>query len=123
MKKFIIAGICVVAVAVTCACVYGSINTRRESIVKEVTIEAGTPIELDDFLTEPLTDCGFFTDVTGIDTSVPGSYGIVIKFSDFGIEFHQDAVYLGALLRKELAYLVVRLHRRHRFYEQRSPGG
>ena len=92
MKKFIIAGLCVVAVAVTCACVYGSINTRRESIVKEVTIEAGTPIELDDFLTEPLTDCGFFTDVTGIDTSVPGSYGIVIKFSDFGKEFHQDAV-------------------------------
>ena len=92
MKKSIIAGVCIIAVAVPCACIYGSINSRRESIVREVTIEAGTAIELDAFLTEPLTDCGFYTDITGIDTSVPGSYGIVIKFSDFGKEFHQDTV-------------------------------
>ncbi len=92
MKKILIAGVCVVAVAASCACAYGHVNMRRECILNEVTIETGSAIDLNAFLTEPLEDCGFYTDVSAIDTSVPGSYGVVIKFSDFGKEFHQEAV-------------------------------
>ena len=72
--------------------VFDHIQDQRAKINTEVTIETGSQITLDDFLSGDINQAGFFTDITGIDTTVPGSYGLVIKFEDFGREFHQDVV-------------------------------
>jgi hypothetical protein len=87
-------GIGVLAVCLACGgfYVFSHIQEQRDKIVTEVTIETGTGISIDDFLSGEVKNAGFFTDVTGIDTAVPGSYGLIIKFEDFGREFHQDVV-------------------------------
>ena len=72
--------------------VFHDIEQTRELILPEVTIETGTPVVLDSFLADPVEGAAFYTDISSIDTSVPGSYGIVISFTDFGREFHKDAV-------------------------------
>ena len=63
-------------------------HIEKSRIVKTVTIETGTPIEFCDFLYEPVPDSGFVTDVTAIDTTVPGSYKLRIKFW----KFRQDVI-------------------------------
>lgn len=72
--------------------VVNHIEKERAKINTEVTIETGSQIILDDFLSADVDQAAFFTDITGIDTNVPGSYGLIIKFEDFGREFHQDVV-------------------------------
>ena len=92
-KKIIIPiAICCLSIAFTGGYVYNRINRGRSVIVPEVTIETGSEIKLEDFLTEPMPECGFYTDITSIDTTVPGSYSLVLKFDDLGREFHQNVV-------------------------------
>lgn len=45
-------------------------------IIKEVTIETGSAVTLESFFTEPVEDSYFVTDISQIDTSHPGTYGI-----------------------------------------------
>ena len=92
-KKIIIPiAICCLSIAFTGGYVYNRINRERSVIVPEVTIETGSEIKLEDFLTDPMPECGFYTDITSIDTTVPGSYSLVLKFDDLGREFHQNVV-------------------------------
>lgn len=72
--------------------VVNHIQTERAKINTEVTIETGSQIVLENFLREPVNNAGFYTDISGIDTGVPGSYALQISFEDFGREFHQEAV-------------------------------
>lgn len=57
---------------------------QYRKIIKEVTVESGSPVSLDMFFTEVLPDSYFITDISRIDTSVPASYQLYIgvwKFS------------------------------------------
>lgn len=68
------------------------ISNKRDCIYKRVDIELGTGILLDYFLKEPLENAAIHTDISGIDTKIPGSYGLVISFEDFGKTFYEDVV-------------------------------
>ncbi|MBQ7274089.1 MAG: transglutaminase domain-containing protein [Clostridiales bacterium] len=93
-KGVIRIGLVSLAAVLACGGVYvmHDIQKQRGNILKEITLETGSPVVLEDFLKAPVDGARFYTDITEIDTSVPGSYGIIISFTDFGREFHQDAV-------------------------------
>ena len=55
-------------------------------IVRNVTIETGSAISLDDFFNEPIDGSYFVTDVSLIDTSHPGTYGITLHAGRFDTE-------------------------------------
>lgn len=46
---------------------------------EQVTIETGTPVTIDLFVTEDVPGCSFITDVSLIDNMVPGTYGLRVK--------------------------------------------
>ncbi|MBP3809666.1 MAG: transglutaminase domain-containing protein [Clostridiales bacterium] len=58
-------------------------NTQSDKILPSVTIETGTPIVFESFLKEPVESSRFITDVSGIDTNVPGSYQLTVGFWRF----------------------------------------
>ena len=64
------------------------VNVESHKIYREVTIETGTPIKFEYFFAEPVPDSHFYTDVSGIDTNVPGSYKLIIEYG----KFRQDVV-------------------------------
>jgi len=76
-----------VLVAAGIVCVF-YLDAQRSKIIKEVTIETGDTIRLEDFFEEMLPDAKFYTDVSSIDTTVPGSYGLIIEVR----ELHEDVV-------------------------------
>ena len=51
----------------------------RDSVNEHVTIETGTPVTLDLFVTENIPSTAFITDVSLIDNMVPGTYGLKVK--------------------------------------------
>lgn len=51
-------------------------------IIPEVTLESGTPIDINSFLTEPRADAFFVTDISSIDPNVPSSYVIKVSVGD-----------------------------------------
>ncbi|MCR5049252.1 MAG: hypothetical protein K6A37_09895 [Saccharofermentans sp.] len=51
----------------------------RDSVNEHVTIETGTPVTLDLFVTENIPLTAFITDVSLIDNMVPGTYGLKVK--------------------------------------------
>lgn len=55
-------------------------------IVRNVTIETGSAISLEDFFNEPIDGSYFVTDVSLIDTSHPGTYGITLHAGRFDTE-------------------------------------
>lgn len=55
----------------------------KNALNEHVTIETGTPITYDLFVTEQFPMNSFITDVSGIDTTVPATYGL--KVSTLGI--------------------------------------
>ena len=60
----------------------------KSKIYPEVIIETGSPIVFDDFFAEPVPESRFYTDISGIDTSVPGSYRLIIEFG----KVHQPVI-------------------------------
>lgn len=83
--------LCVLALAAG-AGIWHHIKTNKALIKPEVTIETGGVISVDDFLEGPLTNAAFFTDVSGINTLVPGSYLLDISYEDLGMTFHKESV-------------------------------
>ena len=63
-------------------------NKVKDSLTPHVVIETGTPITLDLFVHEQMPKTGFVTDVSLINTMVPGSYGL--KIDTLGVT--RDAV-------------------------------
>lgn len=51
-------------------------------ILPEVTIEAGSPIDVTLFTQGNISNGVFVTDITGIDTTVPASYGLKVSAGD-----------------------------------------
>ncbi len=61
---------------------------QRSKIYQVVTIETGSPIVFEDFFVDYVPESKFYTDISGIDTSIPGSYKLIIEFG----KVHQDVV-------------------------------
>lgn len=93
MKKIVLTtgALCILALAAGTG-VWHHIKTNKALIRPEVSIETGEVFAVDDFLLGPLSQACFYTDVTGIDTSVPGSYLLDITYEDLGNRFHQNVV-------------------------------
>ncbi len=51
----------------------------RDGVNEHVTIETGNPVTLDLFITEDIPATAFITDVSQINTMVPGTYGLKVK--------------------------------------------
>ena len=61
-------------------------------IISEATIEAGSPIDVSLFTAEQFDESGFITDVSGIDTTIPASYGLKVRGTDHRIEVSRDVI-------------------------------
>ena len=59
-----------------------TINDANKNLVREVTIEAGSDINISDFFNECPEDARFVTDVSGIDTGVPAIYKLKVFFGE-----------------------------------------
>lgn len=53
-----------------------------EKIIPEVTIESGTPIDINSFVTEQRADAFFVTDMSSIDSNIPATYQIKVSVGD-----------------------------------------
>ncbi len=85
------AGVLGLLVGVACFFMY-YLGVERSRIIKNLTIETGTPLMFEEFFTEPVPDSSFYTDVSSIDTSVPGSYKLIIRFWKFRQEVFLNVV-------------------------------
>ncbi len=58
-------------------------KSEGAKIKSEVVIETGSQISFENFFSEPVPKSHFYTDVSAIDTSVPGSYRILVQYWRF----------------------------------------
>ena len=82
MRKFgkIAAFLYVTAIlAVTIIC---TINDADKNLKKDITIEAGSRIRIEDFFNDCPADARFVTDVSGIDTGVPAVYQLTVFYGE-----------------------------------------
>ena len=71
-----------------CACCLGAVvagliisdKSAQGNLINEVRLETGSAITLQAFFEEIPEDAALVTDVSGIDTSVPGTYPLVISY-------------------------------------------
>lgn len=81
--------------ALLTGCVYMGFRLYKRhlssKILSEVTIETGSAISADLFTQNNIPNGEFITDISGINTTVPGSYGLKIKAGD-NIEVTRDVV-------------------------------
>ena len=59
-----------------------TINDANRNLVREVRIEAGSDIRIEDFFKECPEDARFVTDVSGINTDVPSVYKLKVFFGE-----------------------------------------
>ena len=60
--------------------VFCTIRDANKNLRKEVTIEAGSRIKIEDFFNELPEDARFVTDISGIDTNVPAVYQLTVFY-------------------------------------------
>lgn len=77
-----IAAILVVTVVFT-------IRDANRNLVREVTIEAGSEIKIEDFFKECPKDARFVTDISGIDTDIPAVYQLTVFYDE---AFEKDVI-------------------------------
>ena len=77
-----IAAILVVTVVFT-------IRDANRNLVREVTIEAGSEIKIEDFFKECPKDARFVTDISTIDTDIPAVYQLTVFYDE---AFEKDVV-------------------------------
>ena len=83
LTKFLIFVDVVMAIVLALAILRHYDRMMAAKIVRNVSIETGSTISLDDFFTEPIEGSYFVTDVSMIDTSHPGTYGITLHVGRF----------------------------------------
>lgn len=66
-----------------------TINDAETNLIREVVIEAGTDIKVEDFFHECPEDAKFVTDVSTIDTDVPAVYKLKVFYSE---AFEKDVI-------------------------------
>ena len=68
------------------------LNFLKAQVVREVTIESGTPIQLSDFFTDKAPNTKFVTDISGIDTNIPASYKLKVKTENHNVKTVEEVV-------------------------------
>lgn len=68
------------------------LNFLKLQVVREVTIESGSPILLTDFFTDKAPNISLISDISGINTSVPATYNLQVKTGDYHVETVEDVV-------------------------------
>ena len=85
----------VIVTALTAGCAYMGFRLYKhhltDKILSEVTIETGSVIDVALFTQNNIANGVFVTDVSGIDTTVPGSYGLKVRAGD-RVEVTRDVV-------------------------------
>ena len=62
--------------------VFCTIKDANKNLKKEVVIEAGSRINIEDFFVECPDDARFITDISGIDTKIPAVYKLKVFYSE-----------------------------------------
>ena len=76
-------GAFVITAAVAAGSCYYSVDNKENKIVKkEVVIEAGTKIRIEDFFSDCPIDAKFITDISGIDTDIPAIYKLTVSYEN-----------------------------------------
>ena len=66
-----------------------TIRDANRNLVREVTIEAGSKIQIEDFFKECPKDARFVTDISGIDTNIPAVYQLTVFYDE---AFEKDVI-------------------------------
>ena len=76
-------GAFVITAAVAAGSCYYSVDKKENKTVKkEVVIEAGSEIRIEDFFSDCPIDAKFLTDISGIDTDVPAIYKLTVFYEN-----------------------------------------
>ena len=90
MRKMIARiGAIVYIAAIVVITVLFTIRDANDILVREVVIEAGSEIKIEDFFERCPEDARFVTDISGIDTKVPAVYQLKVFYSE---AFEKDVV-------------------------------
>ena len=85
----------VIVIALLAGCGYMGFRLYRHHLISkilpEVTIETGSALNAELFTQNNIPNGAFITDISGIDTTVPGSYGLKVKAGDH-IEVSREVV-------------------------------
>lgn len=73
---------CVYCAVIIAGTVYFTIRDADRNIIKEVTIEAGSQIRIEDFFHDCPDDARFVTDISAIDTNVPSIYMLKVFYGE-----------------------------------------
>lgn len=73
---------CVYCAAIIAGTVYFTVRDADRNIIKEVTIEAGSQIRIEDFFHDCPDDARFVTDISAIDTNVPSIYMLKVFYGE-----------------------------------------
>ena len=74
---------CAVIVVVSVVC---TIKDAGKILIREVTIEAGSDIHIEDFFKQCPNDAKFLTDITQVDTNAPAVYKLTVQYSEAFVE-------------------------------------
>jgi len=74
---------CAVIVVISVVC---TIKDANKNLIREVCIEAGSEIHIEDFFKKFPDDAEFTTDISQIDTNVPSVYQLTVKYSEAFVE-------------------------------------
>ena len=72
--------------ALTVAAVVCIITDADKNLVREVMIEAGSSIEIEDFFKTCPNDARFVSDISVIDTNVPAVYQLTVRYDEVFVE-------------------------------------
>ena len=81
-KNFAKIGAALYCAAIVVATVCFTIRDANRNLKKEVVIEAGSEIRIEDFFERCPDDAKFLTDVSGIDTNEPAIYQLKVFYDE-----------------------------------------
>lgn len=68
------------------------LNFLRKQVIREITIESGSPIMLSSFFTADAPNTNFVTDISAIDTTIPGTHTLQVRTGKYHVETVEDVV-------------------------------
>ena len=68
------------------------LNFLRAQVIREVTIESGSPIDLNSFFTEEAPNISFVTSVEQIDTTIPQTYMLKVRTGRYHISTVEEVI-------------------------------
>lgn len=82
IRKFGKIGAFLYVTAIIAVTVFCTARDAEKNLIKEIVIEAGSRIRIEDFFNDCPEDARFVSDISGIDTNVPAVYQLKVHYSD-----------------------------------------